>query len=368
MHITVNMKIHKNNNGNIQAVSSTDINPLLGYGIEQFSEASAQNIQQILQVLSIDISNYLSLYNQSFLDFQRANNLIRKIRSLPISTSQSKEDNVSGAINAKNYQNKKQATLDFIQVLNQGKQLLSKVRSLLTGNTITTNITIKTSEGVYVVDQKMINDYITPVLSTFGGSTRNNPFSLAYQIDIQLLQEQGILNETNKISETNIYQEIWKQKLPYLTTVKNWEMSRAKGRLVFNSKDAEIYDLMSQMEAASPGSTSGWLTLARYAQLRASMGGGGGYRTSQLRSGDVGLIQDKMVTDKQDTVNIIRQQMIKENLEKLLLITQLPASNPMAIKEALKRMFTENESNISDEITRRTNKEAQKTIDSLFEI
>ena len=46
----------------------------------------------------------------------------------------------------------------------------------------------------------------------------------------------------------------------------------------------------------------------------------------------------------------------------------MPASNPTAIKEGLKRMFTENESNISDEITRRTNKEAQKMIDSLFKI
>ena len=36
-----------------------------------------------------------------------------------------------------------------------------------------------------------------------------------------------------------------------------------------------------------------WLNVQRYAQLRASMGGGGGYRTSGIKLGDVGLQQDK---------------------------------------------------------------------------
>jgi hypothetical protein len=37
-------------------------------------------------------------------------------------------------------------------VLEMGKYLLQKFRTLITGNAIQTNITIKTSEGVYVVD------------------------------------------------------------------------------------------------------------------------------------------------------------------------------------------------------------------------
>lgn len=247
-----------------------------------------------------------------------------------------------------------------------GKKILEKFRSLITGNSIQTKFTIATSEGIYVLDQRTIADYITPILSTFGGSTQNNPFSLAYQIDIQLLQEKGLLNEENRITNTAIFEEIWAQKIPYLTSIKGWSEARARSRLVFNSKDAEIYDLMTQMENLSPGSTKGWLNANKYAELRAQMGGGGGYRTSQLKSGDIGLVQDKMVTERQASVNIIRQQMIKENLEKLLLILYTSSNNPVALRTSLKKMFTENEKNISDEITRRANREAQKAIDILF--
>ena len=362
----MNLITIKDTSPNYSYINRADIQPGLEFGLDQFAQASYDNIYQILQIASADIEKYLILYNQAFLKFQRQNNIVRKIRALPLSASQNKQDNVQTAINVKAYQNKKQATLEFIQILEMGKYLLSKFRTLITGNSIQTKITIKTSNGVYLVDQHDIGDYITPILSTYGGSTQGNPFSLAYQIDIQLLQQKGILNETNKISNTNIYQEIWKQKMPYLMDIKGWPEKKAKKSLVFNSKDAEIYDLMTQMEFIKPGSTRGWLSVSKYEQLRASMGGGGGYRTSQLKSGDVGLIQDKMVTERQQSVNIIRQQMIKENLERLLIITRLPMSNPSLIKESLKKLFTENELNISDEITRQTNQEAQKIIDSLF--
>jgi hypothetical protein len=58
--------------------------------------------------------------------------------------------------------------------------------------------------------------------------------------------------------------------------------------------------------------------------------------------------------------------MIKENLEKLLLVVRMSPSDSLLIKEELKKLFTENESNINDEITRQTNREAQKIIESLF--
>jgi hypothetical protein len=36
--------------------------------------------------------------------------------------------------------------------------------------------------------------------------------------------------------------------MPYLMQIKGWPEKKAKSSLVFNSKDAEIYDLMFQME------------------------------------------------------------------------------------------------------------------------
>lgn len=359
----------KNSSPNYSYIKRDDIQPGLKFGIDEFTNASYENIAQILSVLNRDIEAYLKKYNESYLNFQRQNRIVRKIKSLPTSLKQSDQSvPVKVAIDSKSYQNEKKATLEFIQTLEMGKYLLHKTRTLLTGNAIQTKITVQTSDGVYLVDQDSIKDYITPVLSTYGGSTINNPFSLAYSIDVALLQEQKILNESNKISQTNIFAEIWKVKVPYLVQFKGWSETYAKRRQVFNSKDAEIYDLMSQLESQSPNSMQGWLNVSRYASLRANMGGGGGYRTSQLKSGDVGLIQDKFITEKRNNVNIIRQQMIKEKLEQLLKIVTIPLSQSTAIKEELKKMFTENAGNINnlDTITQITNREAQKFIDSLF--
>lgn len=357
-------------NPNYSYIHREDIQPAIKFGIDEFVQASYENVWEILQVANNDIEQYLKLYNKAFLNFQRQNSIVRKIRSLPTSSRQDIPDKGAVAINVKSYQNQKRATLEFIQILEMGKYFLNRFRTLITGQSIQTKITIQTSEGVYLIDQSELHNYITPILSTYGGSTQGNPFSLAYKIDIALLKEQNILNKQNKISDTNIFQEIWDLKLPYLIQVKGWaDNNQTRRARVFNSKDAEIYDLMTQMELNQAGSTKNWLTLERYEDLRRSMGGGGGYRTSQLKSGDVGLIQDKMVTEKQNSVNIIRQQMIKESLEQLLIITKMSKNNSQIVKEELRKMFTEKEKNINieDIITQKTNAEAQKIIESLFD-
>ena len=363
------MKIKKTS-FNQEFLQKKDLQPFMDFGIDEITKATQDNIYQILAIVKNDIENYLISYNKAFLQFQRQSGLVRKLRSLPTSSKQNIPDGKNIYIEEKRYLNERKATLEFIQVLEAGQYLLQRFRSLIVGNSIQTQITIRIKNEVYTVDKKDIQDYITPILSTFGGSTKDNPFSLAYQIDIDSIQTKDeLFKNLTKISGTDIYKQIFKMKVPYLVQKKGWDENYARKKAVFNSKDAEIYDLMSQMEKQSPGSTKNWLNIERYASLRASMGGGGGYRTNQLKSGDVGLIQDKFITSKQESVNIIRQQMIEEKLKKLLSIVSLPSTKGQEIKNELKNMFTESEKNINslDIITKQTNKIAQEMIDQLFE-
>ena len=329
---------------------------------------TSDNVIQVLQALSIDIKQYLEEYNEAFLNFQKVNRLVNIIRSLPTSSRQDQQDSgkTKIAIEAKRYQNKKKATQNFIQVLKKGRYLLNYFRMLLTKNSIETYITIKTDSGVYRIAQDKIEDYITPLLSTYGGSTKNNPFSLAYEIDVKMLEQNQILSKENAISNTDIFKEIWNIKVPYLKEYKSWSERKAAQSRVFNSKDAEIYDLMNQLKNQSK-LPSNWLTVQKYAELRATMGGGGGYRTSQLKLGDVGLIQDKFVTNKINSVNIIRQQMIEKRLSELLEI--LNSKDYNFIRKELKRIFTENgekSTNSLDDISRIVNEQAQQVIDEIF--
>jgi hypothetical protein len=46
--------------------------------------------------------------------------------------------------------------------------------------------------------------------------------------------------------------------------------------------------------------------MTAYRKMRATMGGRGGYRTSSTQLGDVGLTQDKLIDQKNNSVNFAR--------------------------------------------------------------
>ena len=257
------------------------------------------------------------------------------------------------------YQNNNRNTRQFVSIMMEGHELLSYIRAQLTGQVIETKFMVNTGQGTYLVNSSIISDAYKLVLSTYG-ATKNSPFSLAYQLDVDMLQSLAEVNDQiERVDTSAIYQSIMNVKTPYLQ-----ERSSITGRRyrpVFNSKDAEIYDLMSQS-----GAEAEWLTLQRYSELRQSMGGGGGYATSSVKLGDVGLQQDKYFSATGNTVNFARQSLIRNNLQKLLINIQLYASNPELMKQSLITQFTEKEVLISNEISKRTNQIAQQHIESLF--
>ena len=326
------------------------------WGILDIERVTTENIISFLNLLKLDLSNYLNKFEQSYNQFLLANKIKRKVIAIPKEKAQNVEVSVAKilqGIERNRYENNRKATQDFIEVFLEGHELLSLIREQLTGQSISTKMTIKTSEGTYLLDSKEVPYRV--VLSTFGGTTKS-PFSLAYEIDFDLLREKENLQDT-LISKSDIYSAIMGIKIPYLRQ-KSMQTGR-KYRPIFNSKDAEIYDFMLQSNL-----DASYLNVEKYATLRANMGGGGGYASSQLKLGDVGLVQDKYFSEKQSTVNFARYSLVKNNLQKLL---NLLDASPSEIKTGLIKIFTEDEQRISNEISKQMNKEAIKYINMLFD-
>lgn len=341
----------------------------LNIGIEKITNITSENLDEFLKLLSKDIQDYLKEYEKAFRNFQVANRLVRQIKNLSFSrtledSDQSKEDKKGVIIARQKYRNEKKETQNFILILQKGQKLLHQIRQLLTGQVISTVFTIEIDKKLYRVSEEMLKGYLKPILSTFGNSPVN-PFSLALELDINSLREDLINFNEKRIDQDDIYNMIWSVKTPYLQ--KKWQGrkdSRYKSkryidsRRVFNSKDAEIYDLISQSKDFSV------LTVEHYEQLRASMGGMGGYRTNQLKLGDVGLVQDKFISEKFNSVNIARMQLIYNNLKRLN--SALSSNNKEKIKQALLQTFTEKEKNLKEDIDKQLTQEAKKMIEELF--
>ena len=338
-----------------------------------FEEAAQQQGIKILNMLKIieQLSqSYVVRFDNAWNKFLSQNHIIKAIRTLPTSSNyQNKEDGQQRqVIERERYRNNKQATLELIAVLEEGRQLLQLIRQNLTGQTLATEITYidKNSGDIYRIPQNLVSDYLTPVLTTYNAGVQTNPLNLAYEIN-NIIQFQKTLQEYGtklNSAENDIYNQIWEIKEPYLIKYKHFSADQARQKKIFNSKDAEIYDLMSQKELQSPGSTKGWLNVEQYAKLRATLGGGGGLATTQLQSGDIGLIQDKLLASNQMQVNVTRYSMIKLKFSDIIKLLQ--TQNINTIKEGLQKIFLINEQKNLNEITVQTNKTATKFFNDLF--
>ena len=94
------------------------------------------------------------------------------------------------------------------------------------------------------------------------------------------------------------------------------------------------------------------------------MGGRGGYRSTSLQLGDVGLVQDKYFTNRSNQVNFARQTFIKKRFEDLR--ESLATMNKESIKQSFLKIFTEEEDRVDESISQMANKEAKEMIEFLF--
>ena len=327
-------------------------------GIDDVAMAHGEDIYTtIINPLRIQVSEYRASFEQDFVAYTQANSLMRKMKNvLNPSKSQRNQEIV---LDKNKYQNRKKATQQLIHTMDRGHSLLLEIRESLTGQKIKTKFYVKTGGKVYIINESNLDP--NKVLSVFGGGTVSNPFSVAYEIDKDLLEAKKALKDAEEISTTDIWQTIWNLKRPYLDK-KSEETGREYKNVFFDSKDAEIYELLSRQKESL-------LDLDTYSSYRASMGGGGGYRTAFYKAGDVGDTQVKFFnldSQKKSVVNYGRLSLLRDrfrDLENILLQDDI-----QKIGYGLIKFFTEDESRISDDITTAFNQEAKEMIASIFGI
>ena len=317
-----------------------------------------------LQQLRLVVEAYLKEYDRNWLRFEQSFNLKNKIQTKAM------EENLQSAyMKLRNQQGSDLIAKDFIRTLEKGNILLEYIRKVLTGQTIVTNFTVKGTENeIYLADKSEVPYKL--VLSTYGASG-NTFVSLAYDINVSSVIKDfqtGIIKDMQKITETDIYSQIMIAKEGYLLDLEQKAAAKGEKRNYprrYDATDAEIFDLLEQrLKGGEIKSLSKALTVSTYRKMRKSMGGRGGYRTSQTQLGDVGLIQDKLVNQQTNQVNFARQTLIRGRFADLnkALITM----NNSEIKNTFLRLFTEKQSRVGDNVSRMVNREATKMIREIF--
>lgn len=292
-----------------------------------------------------------------------ANNVIRKMKASLNPTRGQLIENTG--LTKDRYSNNKRATTELKKVMQEGHDLLLSIRQQLTGQNISTKFIVQVGDKMYQIDEQKIQSNL---ILQARESTISNPFSLAYEIDAEMLKAQGLLNEENEITNIDIWQQMLALKPDYLEYKKEYWAQKGIHReyknIYFDSKDAEIYELYQQQRATAP------LQLSDYISLRQNLGGGGGYATPFFKLGDIGNIQIKFfkLTNQQKTAaaDFARFSLIRDKFKQLDMIFSM--TNIDEIKKALISFYTENEANISDEISKAFNKEAKEVIENVFNI
>ena len=334
-------------------------------GIQQISQfESSELYTQVIQPLQNQVSSYNAEFDEAVQTYMAKNSVMRKMKNVLNPTQKNRNDKIG--INRSKFQNSKVATQELIKTMEKGHSLLLQIREQLTNQKIVTKFIVQTDEKIYQIDESKVDTNL--VLSAFGGGTVSNPFSLAYSLNAEMLKLQGLLTKENEITNADILQQIWAVKPEYLERKKQEWAAKGKKREYtpfFNSKDAEIYELYQQQKDLPP------LTVDYYAQLRAGMGGGGGYATPFYKLGDIASTQVKFFNLKKDSqesvANFARFSLLRDKLRQLEEILYL--TDPQKLCQELIQFFTERPENISDinQITTEFNEAARKAIEQLFD-
>lgn len=351
------------------------------YAIGQMSQLGAQDLSSFLEILSYDIDRYLLQYQLAVIPYLQETGMSRSIEDFKRekmilqdkdqwkSVGELKEKNLTMQLSAQSKMARSSILeTNALATLEQGYKLLNRIRTLFTGQQIKTNITMQYEGKMYVIDAAHLP--LTTVFSTYGGNVYS-PISLAYAISGDIKEIGVILASKGKeisSASPSLYNTIFNLKPKYLKEkalekyhTTHWQKYY---KLVFNSKDAEIYDLYSQVERNKR------LTLNKYRDLRKSLGSAS--TTSWLQEGDVGLIQDKYFGSKSNIVNYAKITTIKSAFEKLrdALSPKRGAMNITNIQSKLNEIFIgSHKKNIDrdlDRITEQTRNEAVSYLNSIF--
>ncbi len=329
---------------------------------ESGSRAIAYDTNQMIKDFRQVVSKYRVQFDADFNNYISKNNVMRKIKkSLTVGKNDDATRSQEIAISASDFEQNKKATRQFLQTMDLGHSLLLQMRETLTGQKISTKFTLEYNGKLYQIDEDDVPpEALRLVPSTFGGGTVSNPFSLAYELDIEVLKCKGLLEQEDSKLELiplNLSDNIMALKPSYLAW-KSTQTHRQYPNIYFDSKDAEIFELLQQ--EVENGQSDGIIALDRYIDLRASMGGGGGYATPFYKMGDIGLKQIKFFKFKNRakvaTVNFARFSLLRDRFQQLESILNKDSTYDIVL--GLKDFFTEKEKNITPEVSKILNEEA----------
>ena len=317
----------------------------------------AQAAENIFNTCKKELTNYQINFNNAKENYEyNHQTILEKMKNVQIKgkhkilTLTDKEININD-----------KTTVELIDVMNKGHNLILRIRKSLTGQEIETKFIILTknnsgSDEYYEVGEEILKKKLklNYLLTTYGGNTPENPFSLAYEINRDIVKNRELLTSLQPKSS---FISLMDLKREYLKEV--YERDILDNEIWFDSKDAEIYQLF-ELQKERPD-------LETYKNMRAAMGGSGGYAAPFHKSGDVGLIQIKFFDLRQASKSkavFIRFSMLNKKIGKLKDMFDLKHLKKM--EKQLIKFFTDKKDNISNEITQKVNEEAQKNIEKLF--
>lgn len=356
---TVHTKVDKNIFSKV--VSTEDIAPALHSGLQNVSVLVGREINaEVINIIKQEVVAYQQEFNKVVMDMGRKNSMARQLAKSLRPTSR------GAAMYLDNARMRNQISVqDLMTTMYIGHELLLKIRQVFTGQQIQTKFLIKFDGKLYEIDEE--NVPLNLILSQYGGTDQSNPMNLAYSLDKTLVEEL-IKTQQAKELQSNLDwgNQIWALKPEYLKN-KSAETGR-KYTPFWNSKDAEIYYLLTLQE--EQGRTEK-LALEEYANYRAQMGGGGGYRSTFFKVGDVGKYQIKSFNfdtkgGKSRETNFIRFSLLRDRFNDLANIFNTLSGRDLGL--ALQKFFTETDKNLekSDEITQKFNEEAKEAFSKIF--
>lgn len=358
----INLKMSINNNQNLDPIISTsDLHPLYQNVSQDASLDLKEQFSQIILSLRSEAEGYCWRFDEAFNQYVSSNSNLSKMANTL--NPQRKERSKKVSLTEGDYNNKENRYVQqLILVMKEGHALLLKIRSQLTGQTISTKFIVQMDGKFYEIEENSIN--LSYILSQYGGGTISNPFSLAYEIDAEMLKTQKLLNRNTEISDSDIWQKISEVKPGYLELKKQyWKSTTGQIReyknIYYDSKDAEIYERYRSQR----GKGLSDLTPQKYFELRAEISKS---HTPFYKLGDVGLTQMKFVNldkAKNATINFARLSLIRDRFRQLV---QILSESPDKMKDKLINFFTEQESAVTDTTSTIINNEAKDMIEKLF--
>ena len=257
---------------------------------------------------------------------------------------------------------------DLIIVLADGHRVLQLIRRYFTGQTITTYFYVVAPDGqIHRLSEAELS--VTQALTTWGGNTLGNPFSLAYSATMENIrtaidnQRQYMSTLAASSKEIATHSRIQEAAIR-IQSIKEGLKRRGVYSYVkgFDSTDSEIVEYILSLSA----DVNSILVPRKYLEMRKKFGGGGvggGNTVSSIKSGDIGLNQVKFL-GKGAMANYQSFSMIRSKIP--IIINTLESKTREDLIKGLKKLFTEETTKASTRADITVAKIARDTIDNII--